>query len=208
VARASNINGPYGGDQTFYASTGGIHGPGHIGIYAACGFERFTYHYYPDTGGSVLGENELLWTASGWPAVGPASTAPLKPCGSGGTGGQVGGGGGNGPEGTGGSPGTGGAAGPIVTGTGGSDGTGTIDAGGGTGGSGGSTATRGLGGDDGLGGSAGSRGDGLADATAGCACDVRGTLDAGSAAVSGALASIGLCALGWARRRRRSSRAK
>jgi hypothetical protein len=200
VARASAINGPYGGDQTFYASTGGIHGPGHIGIYAACGFERFTYHYYPDTGGSILGENELLWTANGWPAVGPASTTPLKLCGSdsaGGAGGQVGGVGGNGPEGTGGSPGTGGAAGSVVTGTGGSGGAGTSD------GSGGSTTTGGLGGDGGSGDSPGSGGDGTT-AAAGCACDVRGTLGAGRAAVSGSLTSISLCALALARRRRRT----
>ena len=32
--------------------------------YDQCGADRFTYHYYPDTGGSVLGENELSWAAT------------------------------------------------------------------------------------------------------------------------------------------------
>ncbi|MDP9035882.1 MAG: hypothetical protein M3O50_13865 [Myxococcota bacterium] len=39
----------------FYAGTSAIHGPGHIEIYSSCGVERFTYHYYPNSGGSVIG---------------------------------------------------------------------------------------------------------------------------------------------------------
>jgi hypothetical protein len=85
VARSQSVKGPYTGDRTFYASRGSIHGPGHMGVYRACGFERFTYHYYPDTGGSVVGENELVWTADGWPSVGAESTTPLKLCGPTGT---------------------------------------------------------------------------------------------------------------------------
>lgn len=93
VARSQKVTGPYTGDQNFYASKTGIHGPGHMGVYSACGFERFTYHYYPDTGNSVIGENELVWGADGWPTVGPASTTPLKLCGSAGGDGSAGAGG-------------------------------------------------------------------------------------------------------------------
>lgn len=80
VSRSQSITGPYSGDQVFYAGTANIHGPGHIGIYSACGVERFTYHYYPNSGGSVIGENELQWNATGWPVAGAESTTPFKPC--------------------------------------------------------------------------------------------------------------------------------
>ncbi len=103
VARAQDIKGPYTGDRTFYSSKGSIHGPGHMGVYDACGFERFTYHYYPDSGGSVIGENELEWEADGWPRVGPESTTPIVPCPAGEAGSSAG---------TGGTAGAGGAA-PI-----------------------------------------------------------------------------------------------
>jgi beta-xylosidase len=83
VARAQTITGPYTGDQLFYQSNGSIHGPGQIGIYDQCGADRFTYHYYPDTGQSVLGENELSWSSDGWPVPGAESTAPLQACGHG-----------------------------------------------------------------------------------------------------------------------------
>ena len=79
VSRSIGITGPFTGDKVFYASTGNIHGPGHMGIYSACGTERFTYHYYP-TATSILGENELTWGADGWPAVGREATTPLVPC--------------------------------------------------------------------------------------------------------------------------------
>ncbi|MDP9000701.1 MAG: family 43 glycosylhydrolase [Myxococcota bacterium] len=82
VSRSQSITGPYSGDQVFYAGTATIHGPGHIGVYSSCGVERFTYHYYPNAGGSLIGENELQWSASGWPVVGPESTTPLKLCGA------------------------------------------------------------------------------------------------------------------------------
>lgn len=98
VARASKITGPYADDRTFYASKGSIHGPGHMGVYSQCGVERFTYHYYPDSGGSVIGENELMWGADGWPGIGAEATTPLKICdpiggGSGGSSGMSGAGG-------------------------------------------------------------------------------------------------------------------
>jgi hypothetical protein len=81
VARSQAITGPYTGAQIFLQSAGAMHGPGQIGIYDQCGADRFTYHYYPDTGGSVLGENELTWSSSGWPVAGPSSTTPLTLCG-------------------------------------------------------------------------------------------------------------------------------
>ncbi|RYZ02437.1 MAG: hypothetical protein EOO73_31980 [Myxococcales bacterium] len=126
VARATDIRGPYTGDRTFYASKGSIHGPGHVGIYDACGYSRFTYHYYPDQGGSVIGLNELSWGNDGWPVLGPESTTPIVPCaagdgpsgaaGSGTIGGSGSGGGGGGggtmsAGGIGGTPTTGGVAG-------------------------------------------------------------------------------------------------
>jgi hypothetical protein len=80
MARSQSITGPYGTSSIFLASHDSIHGPGQIGIYDQCGADRFTYHYYPDTGGSVLGENELTWDSDGWPVAGAESTTPLTPC--------------------------------------------------------------------------------------------------------------------------------
>src|SRR3569623_1636751 len=77
VARSTaGVAGPYAGAKVFYAGGGDVHGPGHIGIYSACGVERFTYHYYPGAS-SVLGENELSWGSDGWPVAGAISTKPL-----------------------------------------------------------------------------------------------------------------------------------
>jgi hypothetical protein len=175
VARAQSITGPYSGDRTFDAGGTGIHGPGHIGIYSACGFERFTYHYYPDTGGSVIGENELVWDATGWPGVGAQSTTPLRLCGSNGTGGV--GGGVGGAAGMAGGPDAGAGGGAGATGAGGA--TGVADAGtdnpttgpptGGSGGSGGMNVMPGVGGVP------GSVGGDLRDSPGGCSCDVRGS---------------------------------
>ena len=169
-ARSATITGPYTtNSKIFYQTTGSIHGPGHIGIYDECGASRFTYHYYPDTGGSVLGENELSWGSDGWPVVGAVSTTKLTPCGqndsgstglggtSGGTGGNPGTGGATvvstgGVTGSGGAPGAGGAA---STATGGSTGS--------SGGAGGMAAT-GSGGSTAAGDSGGSPG--------GCSCEV------------------------------------
>ena len=176
VSRAAAITGPYSASRVFYASNGSIHGPGQIGIYDQCGASRFTYHYYPDTGGSVLGENELTWSSDGWPVAGAPSTTPLTVCngtGTGGTGGSkgTGGAGGGGGAGTGGSSkGTGGASG--TTGAGGGNGTagatgtggrengidaGTADASG-AGGTGGSSGRSSTGGSSGTGGVSGTGG--------------------------------------------------
>ncbi len=80
IARSPSITGPFTGSRVFYSSNGSVHGPGHMGIYSGCGDERFTYHYYPDTGGSLLGENALSWGSDGWPVPGAPSTTPLKSC--------------------------------------------------------------------------------------------------------------------------------
>ena len=139
VARATDITGPYTGSRIFYASNGSVHGPGQIGIYDQCGASRFTYHYYPDTGGSILGENELTWSSDGWPVAGASSTTPLTVCSGTGTGGTGG-------TGTGGASGTGGAA-------------------GGSKGTGGTVGTGGVGGDSGSGGRGSGRDAGTADAS-------------------------------------------
>lgn len=83
MARSANLTGPYvdkagtaGGNVTFLASRNGQYGPGHIGILSEGGIDRFTYHYYPN-GGSVVGEQTLVWGADGWPVAGtdfPAGT--------------------------------------------------------------------------------------------------------------------------------------
>jgi len=122
MARSANTTGPFSGDRVFLKGHDSIHGPGHMGIYHACGVERFTYHYYPDTGGSVLGENELSWGADGWPVAGPESTTPIKPCGeiaSDGDGGVIGTGGAGGAGGSVDSTGAGGAGGGSATAGGG-----------------------------------------------------------------------------------------
>jgi arabinan endo-1,5-alpha-L-arabinosidase len=178
MARSQSITGPFSGDRGFYKSHDSVHGPGHMGIYHACGVERFTYHYYPDTGGSVLGENELTWGNDGWPVAGPESTTPIKPCGemANGTDGGI--------AGTGGSGGTGGSADQGSAGkTGGGDG---FDSGGapeveGVGGGGptgqGGTSLLGSGGLSKGGASIGGSDPGAASgepSDAGCACSLPG----------------------------------
>jgi arabinan endo-1,5-alpha-L-arabinosidase len=66
VARSTSPTGPYTGAQIFDSSSAGIHGPGQIGILTQAGQDYFSYHYYPDTGGSVLGFGKLNWV-NGWP---------------------------------------------------------------------------------------------------------------------------------------------
>ncbi len=212
VARSpGSITGPYSGAKVFYAGGGDIHGPGHMGIYSACGVERFTYHYYP-TATSVLGENDLTWSSDDWPVAGATSTTALTPCGAGGTSGGggaagagVAGGGGGGAPGRGGSagggaPGRGGAGGAAGTGAGGAAGSGGQATGGATG-SGGSTSSggsTGTGGTIGTGGAPGTGGGGLSpgsggvsgglggssgEATSGCSCSVPAGAPAGGACV-------------------------
>lgn len=189
VARSQSVTGPYTGDRNFYASTSTMHGPGHMGIFSACGVERFTYHYYPNSGGSVIGENELRWDASGWPMVGPESTTPIRPCGSTG-GGGMGGMGGAAAAGSGGNGGNGGRA---TAGTGGSGGASASGAGGG-----GSGGAIGGGGMVGLGGTSGAAGfAGSGDPTNGGSRST-GTAGGGGTSTSGGAPSAGAPGVGGA----------
>ena len=89
LARSPTVTGTYvdkngagNSSVTFLSSTvvknsinGNEHGPGHAGILSEGGIDRVTYHYYPDTGGSVIGEETIVWGADGWPTCG-ADLAP------------------------------------------------------------------------------------------------------------------------------------
>lgn len=183
MTRAADIKGPYTGDRTFYASKGSIHGPGHMGIYTDCGMQRFTYHYYPDTGGSVIGHNELLWGADGWPSVGPEATTAVKICDAVGMGGSgAGGSGGATPAGGAAGSGSGGRAGDAGGGHGGvagsrvdeppaSAGTSTSAGTSGVGGSAPAAGTAGVAGTNGSSGAAADLADGD-NGEVGCACSV------------------------------------
>ena len=214
VQRSSKITGPYTGDRVFYnASTKpGVTGPGHMGVYNNCGVERFTYHYISDSGSTIIGSNEFVWGADGWPTVGNVVTAPLKACGvnasvNGGPGGTGGAGGTTGAGGmggvaagssAGGMAGTGGANSGGTTGTAGetgSAGTSTAPMGGTPPATAGSTSTPGT---SGTATSQGGSSEGtstIPDDEAGCACDIGKTdqKPRGAAWLLGAtLAAIGL----------------
>ena len=183
VARSQgSITGPYSGNRIFYAGGGNIHGPGHMGIYNACGVERFTYHYYP-TATSILGENDLTWSSDGWPVAGAMSTTPLKPCGDTGTGGQ---GGQAGQAGTAGAKGGGGSA-AGEGGAGGTDRGGATGSGGsGATGSGGGATGKGGAGGTGRGGATGSGGSGAAGAGASAEAGAGGRGSGGEKGTGGA----------------------
>jgi arabinan endo-1,5-alpha-L-arabinosidase len=67
VARSTSVTGPYTENSSkFFSSTGNIHGPGHIGILSENGKDYYSYHYYPNSGGSVLGLGTITWSG-GWP---------------------------------------------------------------------------------------------------------------------------------------------
>jgi arabinan endo-1,5-alpha-L-arabinosidase len=70
VARSTSVTGPYGTSQIFIESSSTQHGPGQIGILDQNGTDYYSYHYYPDSGGSVLGYHILTWASSGWPESG------------------------------------------------------------------------------------------------------------------------------------------
>jgi arabinan endo-1,5-alpha-L-arabinosidase len=77
VAESPSITGPYvdksgtvGASETFLETHGSVHGPGQIGIYTLEGSDSFSYHYYPNSGGAVLGMQTLLWGTDGWPSAG------------------------------------------------------------------------------------------------------------------------------------------
>jgi arabinan endo-1,5-alpha-L-arabinosidase len=71
VARSPDVTGPYTGNRNFLASTSDEHGPGQIGFISQNGTDYYTYHYYPNSGGSVMGLGVLTWGADGWPVSSP-----------------------------------------------------------------------------------------------------------------------------------------
>jgi beta-xylosidase len=70
VARSTSVTGPYSASQIFIESSSTQHGPGQIGIIDQDGTDYYSYHYYPNSGGSVLGYHVLTWSSSGWPESG------------------------------------------------------------------------------------------------------------------------------------------
>jgi beta-xylosidase len=68
VARSASVTGPYSGTRTFYSSTSNIHGPGQIGVLTEGGKDYYSYHYYPNSGDSVLGFGTVKWGSDGWPS--------------------------------------------------------------------------------------------------------------------------------------------
>jgi arabinan endo-1,5-alpha-L-arabinosidase len=67
VARSTTVAGPYSASQIFLESSSTEHGPGQIGILDQNGTDYYSYHYYPNSGGSVLGYHVLTWASDGWP---------------------------------------------------------------------------------------------------------------------------------------------
>ena len=83
VGRSKRVTGPYldrhgedltrGGGTLFLAASGSRIGPGHFGLLAEGGVEKFSCHYEADTtrgGRPTLDIRPLLWTADGWPLPG------------------------------------------------------------------------------------------------------------------------------------------
>ncbi|KDR72242.1 hypothetical protein GALMADRAFT_74069 [Galerina marginata CBS 339.88] len=78
VGRSKSITGPYldesgtsmlsGGGTTILASHDSIHGPGGQSVFQDKDGWIIDYHYYPDSGDSLLGINHLDFS-SGWPVV-------------------------------------------------------------------------------------------------------------------------------------------
>ena len=83
VGRSKQVTGPYldrhgedmtrGGGTLFLAASGSQIGPGHFGLLAEGGIEKFSCHYEADLtrgGRPTLDIRPLLWTADGWPLPG------------------------------------------------------------------------------------------------------------------------------------------
>jgi arabinan endo-1,5-alpha-L-arabinosidase len=73
VGRSASPNGPFtdrngtpmtaGGGTEVLSGHGGIHGPGHPAVLD----DLLIYHYYPDSGSSLLGLNRIGYDTGGWP---------------------------------------------------------------------------------------------------------------------------------------------
>ena len=83
VGRSRKVTGPYldrhgddmtrGGGTLFAAAEGKLIGPGHFGLLADDGVEKFSCHYEADLdhgGRPTLAIRPLLWTPDGWPLAG------------------------------------------------------------------------------------------------------------------------------------------
>lgn len=83
VGRSQKVTGPYlgrygddmaeGGGTLFLAAQGRDIGPGHFGLLADDGVEKFSCHYEAElgrNGRSILDIRPLLWTVDGWPLPG------------------------------------------------------------------------------------------------------------------------------------------
>lgn len=79
VAKGSSPTGPFGTPSTFLSSSSTEHGPGQIGITTENDVDYFTYHYYPNEGGSVLGYGEVDWS-SGMPKAKESASDTSKLC--------------------------------------------------------------------------------------------------------------------------------
>ena len=79
VGRSTSVTGPFvdrngvamtsGGGTQVLASHGSIHGPGHQAVFADTDAEVLNYHYYANSGASLLGINLIGYDAAGWPFV-------------------------------------------------------------------------------------------------------------------------------------------
>jgi arabinan endo-1,5-alpha-L-arabinosidase len=79
VGRSTSVTGPYvdrngvaltaGGGTQVLAGHGSIHGPGHQAVLADNDGELLIYHYYADSGASLLGINRIGYDAQNWPYV-------------------------------------------------------------------------------------------------------------------------------------------
>jgi arabinan endo-1,5-alpha-L-arabinosidase len=77
--RSASPTGPYvdrtgrdmlaGGGTQVLASHGSIHGPGHQAVLADTDGDQLFYHYYADSGASLLGINRIGYDAAGWPFI-------------------------------------------------------------------------------------------------------------------------------------------
>ncbi|MEV0001634.1 family 43 glycosylhydrolase [Micromonospora sp. NPDC050980] len=79
VGRSASLTGPFvdragrdmlsGGGTQVLASHGSVHGPGHQAFLADTDGDQLFYHYYADSGVSLLGINRIGYDAAGWPCV-------------------------------------------------------------------------------------------------------------------------------------------
>ncbi|MDT9682756.1 arabinan endo-1,5-alpha-L-arabinosidase [Streptomyces sp. TRM76323] len=79
VGRSTSVTGPYhdrngvpmtsGGGTEVLAGQGSVHGPGHQDVFTDTDSDILAYHYYADSGASLLGINWLAYDSAGWPYV-------------------------------------------------------------------------------------------------------------------------------------------